>query len=433
MNQDKIESVVSGTPQLKGTGFHWAWVILGLCFLNVFTNYSIRLGYGVVLPEMIRDLDFGRAAGGTIYNVYLLTYILLTPFAGICTDRFGARRVITVCGFFLGTGIVLMGFVQNLWTACLAYALSGVGSTGMWAPVITLAQRWFAPQRRGLALGLMSTGYGFGFAVVGLIFPWIVLNLTWRYTWYILGGMALFMVILNGLLTRSDPQKAGYRPWGATTNDNRAIDSSQSHQGIFTKQMLFKDANFWRIGLSYFAISYCLYGITTFMVDYAHNQLGIGLETASMLATVHGIAQVLGVLVILPFSDIVGRKKMIIASNAVIVAAMLGIVFSGSSWLMLCMCVGLLAIFYGATFPMYGACAGDYFPKEIMGTVIGLWTPFYGLGAILTHWVTGLIRDISGVYGLAFSLHAGMAVLALILLPWSEPNKKGLRLERNLC
>ena len=421
MNHKKSDTIVFRSDQKERAGLHWAWVILGLCFLNVFTNYSIRLGYGVVLPEMIRDLNFGRAAGGTIYNVHLLAYILLSPLAGFCTDRYGARRVITVCGFFLGTGIVLMGFVESLWTACLAYALSGIGSAGMWTPVITLAQRWFAPQRRGLALGLMSTGYGFGFAVVGLIFPWIVLNLNWRYTWYILGGMALFMVILNGLLLRSDPKLAGYKPWGAGSNQDAALNSTQDNRQTMSRKMLFRNGNFWRIGLSYFAISYCLYGITTFMVDYASNQLGIPLKTASMLATVHGIAQVIGVLIILPLSDTTGRKKMIIISNTVIAAAMLGIIIVGPSWILLCICVGLFAIFYGATFPMYGACAGDYFPKEIMGTVIGIWTPFYGLGAIITHWVTGLIRDISGVYDISFMLHASMAVLALVFIGLVKP------------
>ncbi len=47
---------------------HWAWVILGIGFLDLFVNYSVRLGYGVVLPEMIRTLGFGRAAGGSIFN-----------------------------------------------------------------------------------------------------------------------------------------------------------------------------------------------------------------------------------------------------------------------------------------------------------------------------------------------------------------------------
>ena len=46
--------------------FHWAWVIVGISFVNLFINYSVRLGYGVVLPEMIRTLGFSRAAAGTM-------------------------------------------------------------------------------------------------------------------------------------------------------------------------------------------------------------------------------------------------------------------------------------------------------------------------------------------------------------------------------
>jgi len=60
-------------------GIHWAWIILATCFVNLFINYSIRLGYAVVLPEMIRTLGFSRTAGGSIYNAYLFTYMALTP------------------------------------------------------------------------------------------------------------------------------------------------------------------------------------------------------------------------------------------------------------------------------------------------------------------------------------------------------------------
>jgi MFS family permease len=75
-----------------------------------------------------------------------------------------------------------------------------------------------------------------------------------------------------------------------------------------------------------------------------------------------------------------------------------------------------MAVFYGATFPMYGACAGDYFPKEVMGTVIGAWTPFYGFGAILVHWVSGGLRDASGTYDHAFLINVLTAVLAVVLM-----------------
>jgi sugar phosphate permease len=76
---------------------HWAWAILGICFVNLFINYSVRLGYGVVMPETIRTLGFSRAEAGWIYNCYLFIYISVTPFTGYLTDLLGARRVVTVC------------------------------------------------------------------------------------------------------------------------------------------------------------------------------------------------------------------------------------------------------------------------------------------------------------------------------------------------
>jgi sugar phosphate permease len=397
---------------------HWAWVILAICFVDLFINYSVRLGYGVVLPEMIRSLGFGRAAGGSIYNAYLFTYIAITPFTGYLTDRLGARRVITICLLLLGFGVILMGTVNTLWTACLFFGFAGLGATGLWAPIITLVQRWFAFNRRGFALGILSTGFGLGFATMGAVFPWIVKFFNWRYAWFILGAMALAMVAVNGVFLRSDPVGAGFQPWGE--KHNQSNESNRNNSSPFPPTMAFssilKNSRFWLIGSSYLAIAYALYGITTFMVDYAKYQLNVPLEKASLLATIHGVCQVAGVLTILPLSDYLGRKTTMIISNVIITCCLALILPAGDSLVMLYIVIGVLAVFYGVTFPIYGACAGDYFPREVMGTVIGAWTPFYGLGAILTHWVTGILRDATGVYDHAFVLNILMGAVAVVLM-----------------
>jgi sugar phosphate permease len=388
--------------------------------VDLFVNYSVRLGYGVVLPEMIRNLDFGRAAGGSIYNAYLFTYILVTPFTGYLTDRLGARRVITICLSILGVAVVLMGTADSLWSACLFFGLAGLGATGLWAPIITLVQRWFAFHRRGFALGILSSGFGLGFATIGAVFPWIVKYFNWRYAWFYLGVMALGMVAINAIFLRSDPEIAGVKPWGERPDPAGAekpdYRPEQTAPQRSTLGFVFKDHRFYLIGSSYFAVAYALYGITTFMVDYAKNQLNLPLEQASLLATIHGVCQVAGVLTVLPLSDYLGRRKTIIISNTIITVCLASILLLGESLLILYGSIGCLAVFYGATFPIYGACAGDYFPREIMGTVIGAWTPFYGLGAILTHWITGLLRDATGIYNHAFIINVVMGLLAIVLI-----------------
>ncbi|MCU0560056.1 MAG: MFS transporter [Desulfobacterales bacterium] len=395
------------------SSLHPAWIMLAICFVNLFVNYSVRLGYGVVLPEMIRELGLSRTAGGSIYNAYLLTYILVAPFTGYLTDRLGARRVISVCLLLLAAGVLLLGSAEKLWAACVAFGITGLGASGLWVPVITLVQRWFSIRRKGLALGIMSTGYGLGFAVMGVVFPWVVEHFNWRYAWYFLGLAALLLALPNAALLRSDPADRGRRPWGP---QDPAPLRPAAVEGPPSLASILRQRNFWIIGASYFCLSYGLYGFTTFMVDFAVHQLQFPIRQASLLATVHGLFQIAGVLIVLPLSDLFGRKHTILVSNAVITLLLAALVPGGVSWPALCAITAAMAVFYGATFPIYGACAGDYFPRQAMGTVAGAWTPFYGLGAILTHWISGAIRDTTGRYEGAFLACALMAACALAFM-----------------
>ena len=255
---------------------------------------------------------------------------------------------------------------------------------------------------------------------MGAVFPWIVKYFNWRYAWFILGTMGLAMVALNGIFLRSDPIGAGFRPWGEKHDHfnerSKGPNNSRPLPATVAFSSILKNSRFWLIGSSYLAIAYALYGITTFMVDYAKYQLNVPLEKASLLATIHGVCQVAGVLTVLPLSDYLGRKTTMIISNVIITCCLALILPAGDSLVMLYIVIGVLAVFYGVTFPIYGACAGDYFPREVMGTVIGAWTPFYGLGAILTHWVTGILRDATGVYDHAFVLNILMGAVAVVLM-----------------
>ena len=392
---------------------HYAWLILFICFLNLFINYAVQLGYGVILPEMIEALNFSRTAGGTIFNAYIIIYIALTPLTGYLTDRLGARRVIAACALILGIGLVLMSTVQTLWAACLVYALVGMGATGMWIPIIALVQLWFAPDRRGLALGILSVGYGLGFAAVGAGFPWILDHYSWRYAWKVLGLLAIVMAVFNALFLKKDPAAAGAEPWGLQKlSEDTEAQAVPAADGVEIKTIL-KNRRFWQIGFSYLAVCYSLYAVTTYMIDFG-GQMGLSIEKASFLATVHGLGQVTGVLVILPLSDHLGRKKAIMISNAFITITLTGVILAGNSWQLLYVLIGCFAVFYGATFPLYGACAGDYFPRKVIATVAGAWTPFFGLGAMSAHWITGWMRDTIGTYQLAFAIAALMSFLAVI-------------------
>ncbi|MEN6617317.1 MAG: MFS transporter [Syntrophorhabdus sp.] len=399
----------------KNNTLHWAWIILAVCFVNLFINYAIRLGYGTILPEMIRTMGITRKDGGQIFNAYFYAYIVFSPFVGYLTDRLGARVVIPAFGLVLGIGILFMGNAQSFWGAAIPFVFVGIGAAAMWTPIITLVQRWFALHRRGMALGILSAGFGLGFAATGKLYPVIVNHWSWRYCWYIFGSAALCMIVINIILLRSKPEDTGRAPWGIREGETQVPSAVIAKQQSCYGEIL-SAKRFWIIAASYFSIGATLYMITTFMVDYARYELGFPYDKASFLASMHGMGQVVGVLTLPLLSDFLGRKKTISISNLCIAATIVWIVLAKGNINVLYAGIFFFGIFYGSTFPLYGACGGDYFRKEIIGTVIGAFTPFYAFGAITAHWFGGYVRDITGSFFIPFIVAIVLAVISAVLM-----------------
>jgi len=415
---------MGNTASGKSPVIHWAWIILFISFINLFVNYGIRLGYSVVLPEMIRTLGFSRRQAGDIFNAYFLAYILLSLFAGNLTDRLGARKIIPMFGVVLGIGTLLMGTSASFWQASMFFGIVGMGAAAMWTPIIALVQRWFAVKRRGMALGILSTGFGLGFASMGKLFPIIVAEWSWRYCWYFLGIAALIMVSVNLFFLRSKPEDKGLVPWGTPVGEIIPTPQATGSRAVKTRYSeILTVPRFWILGFSYLLVAGSLYIPTTFMVDYARYELGFPYERASLLATIHGIGQIIGVLSIGMISDYIGRRMTILLSNLCIGVSIVCIVASGGNQAWLFTSIGALGAFFGATFPMYGAAGGDYFRKEIMGTVIGALTIFYGTGAILAHRFAGQIRDATGSFTIPFIIAIVASIVASVLMVFVKRSK----------
>ncbi len=150
---------------------HWAWIVLSASFATIFIHYSIRLGYGILMPEMILSLGITKAQAGTIASSFYLAYSIFSPIMGFLVDRFNVRILLAVFSCVLAIGTFFMGKPQTLSQACVSFFIVGMGASAMWTPVVTLVQRWFGGNRRGMALGILSVGYAIGYGVMGLVLP----------------------------------------------------------------------------------------------------------------------------------------------------------------------------------------------------------------------------------------------------------------------
>jgi len=92
------------------------------------------------------------------------------------------------------------------------------------------------------------------------------------------------------------------------------------------------------------------------------------------------------------------------------------VIFGGNNVFLLVVVVAWFGFLYGAIFPMIAACARDYFPKEVAGTVLGLLTIFYGMGMMSAPILTGKLTDITGTFRWAFGLGVFASFFASFLI-----------------
>jgi len=397
--------------------FHWNKVILLTSFLTVFVSFSIRSGFGILLPEIMDALALTKAQAGYIGSAYFVSYMVFAPLLGILTDKIGGRKVITTFCIVLAAGTVLMGWITYLWMACLFHSIVGVGAAACWAPVSALLQKWFSERQRGMALGILTVGAYLGPAMMGLLLPRLLFGYGWRFSWFLLGLLALIMVPTNGLLLRSKPEDVSIK----FQSEVSSLGTSMSQ--IDYRGML-KTSKFWLIGTSYLAMSFATNIAYIFLVTYTTLELKMGYAVASMLVTVWALCGILGALIFPALSDRLGRRRTLAVSNLMLAFSFSAFVLFKSDAFLLTLSVVALGLFEGGIWPIYAACAADYFSSSVAGTVMGFWTTLYGLGAMISPPIAGYLADSYGTFFWSFVMSSIVAMVAtLLILRVKDPSR----------
>lgn len=122
-----------------------------------------------VLPNIQTKLGLSSLQTSLIITAYAVTAILLIPFAGLLSDRFGRKKVIIPSLIVTAAGGLICGFAA-LFTAQAAYALillgrlvQGIGASGAFPIVLPLVGDLFKDEKEvSKGLGLIETANTFG-------------------------------------------------------------------------------------------------------------------------------------------------------------------------------------------------------------------------------------------------------------------------------
>src|SRR5436853_4408330 len=127
-------------------------VLILLCLMYLI-NYIVRVNVSTAAAVFQPELHLTNTQVGLIFSMFGYPYLLFQVIGGWVSDKFGARRALTVFGVIWSGATVLMGFSNGLWGMVAGRVLLGIGVSSL--PTATRAMSiWMPASKRGFAQGI---------------------------------------------------------------------------------------------------------------------------------------------------------------------------------------------------------------------------------------------------------------------------------------
>jgi MFS family permease len=175
-----------------------------------------------------------------------------------------------------------------------------------------------------------------------------------------------------------------------------------------------RTSTFWLLNiiftLTWLVVFMPMVHIVPFAVD-----LGIPPVRAAMTISLIGIAGFAGRLLLGPISDRLGRLPALGLCLLLQALAFVGFVFT-TGLASLYPAAAVFGFSYGGATALFPAIVGDFYGRTAVGAIVGFIFALAGSPAAFGPLIAGYIYSVTGHYGAAFILSAGLNVAALLLL-----------------
>jgi MFS transporter, ACS family, aldohexuronate transporter len=427
------------------------WTICGLLFLAATINYVDRQVIGILKPTLQGEFGWSEIDYGDIVFAFQLAYAIGFLFAGRIMDRLGTKKGFSLAlivwslaamataeatRFGPGVAFILGGFGLAYSSSVAGFMfvrfLLGLGESGNFPAAIKTVAEWFPRRERAFATGLFNAGTNIGAVVAPLTVPVITAAFGWYWAFIITGflgfGWLVFWWALYDrperhsrvgaaelALIRSDPPESTVRvPWVSLMGYRQTW--------AFAVAKFMTDPIWWL---------YLFWMPDFFSRTYGLSllQLGPPLIIIYLLADVGSIGGgwLSSTLIRRGWSVNAARKTaMLICAIAVV-----PIVFAShvaSMW-------GAVALLSLATAAHQGwsanafTLASDMFPRQAVGSVVGLGGFAGAVGGMLIAKLTGYLLEVTGTYVTVFMMAAGAYLTALVIVHLLSPKLEPVRLE----
>jgi len=428
------------------------WLICALLFFAATINYVDRQVIGILKPTLQAEFGWSEIAYGWIVFSFQTAYAIGLLLVGRLMDRFGTKKgfafsivvwSIAAMGhaFAVGIGAAAFGIAAWLMTSLgydpatsflsasvlgfmVARFVLGLGEAGNFPASIKTVSEWFPKKERALATGIFNSGTNVGALATPLLVPLIVVAWGWYEAFIITGALGFIWLIFWLAIYK--------RPEEDAKLSKRELAYIQSDPPEPTARVpwsrLFQHRQTWAFGIGKFLTDPIWWVYLFWLPDFLNKQHGLDLKNFGIpLAVIYIIADVgsigggyiSGALIKRGWTINKSRKTaMLVCALAVV-----PIVFASTTsslWLSVIL-IGIAAAAHQGWSANIFTIASDMFPKQAVGSVVGIGGMLGAVGGMIIAPLVGYILQTTGSYVPIFIIAASAYLLALLIIHLLAP------------
>ncbi|WP_298352697.1 MFS transporter [uncultured Dokdonia sp.] len=408
---------------MKLKGLRW-WIIALICLATII-NYIDRSAFGIMWPEMGKDLGMDDYDYALMLNIFMVTYAAGKFLSGKLMDIIGTRLGFAFSIILWSLASVFHAFSKGLVSLGIFRGLLGLGEAGNWPGAVKSNGEWFPVNQRALAQGIFNAGASVGSIIAPALIAVLYGNYGWRSTYIIIGALGILWVIPWFIINKAAPK---HHSWitdeeKALIMEGRAIvdENATKEKGLSLLQILsYKES--WGVLAARFFIEPIWWLFVGWMPLYLNSQFGFSVEEIGSTMWISYVGGMIGSLaggwysgkLMAKHSVDFSRKRTILIGATLIFLGLLGIIFlvDDNNPMTFIYITGVVLFGFQFAIGNIQTLSTDLFRGPSVGTLAGLAGTVGAISVIIMNWFIPMIASTS--YTPAFIVIAILAPMVVI-------------------
>lgn len=427
-------------PRNEEASTAFRWIICALLLLATTVNYMDRQILGILATTLQNDIGWTELEYSRIVQAFTLAYAAGLFIAGGIIDRIGVKLGYAASIVWWSLAAMAHAVARTPLGFGLARFTLGFGEAGNFPAAIKAVAEWFPKRERALATGVFNGGANLGSILAPLVVPWLALSFSWQQAFIWVGAIGFVWLAAWWLLydtpersTRVNAAELAHIRQDNTASEQQSVGAAWSVPEVLrTKQAwAFVVGKFMTDGVWWFYA----YWLPKFF-ETAH---GIKLDKIALpLVIVYAVAAIgsigggwlSGRFIAGGMSVSKGRKGAMLVC-ALCVLPTIALPHFSSTAIVVAL-VSLAAAAHQGWSANLFTTTSDMFPKQAVGTVVGLGGMSGALGGVLLQEIIGrLLQAAPGNYMPIFFICAMAYIGALTLMHLIVPRFDAVQISRS--